>query len=91
MEILLTVLSGISSIVCLVCWVIVLINMFKESVVQGILGIFCGLWAFIKGWMSKDEYGVGKVMLIWTLAMIAGFILNMITIGMAAGQASQQL
>ena len=42
----------------LICWVIVLIKMFKtDGVVPGIIGIICGLYALIWGWQHKDLVG----------------------------------
>ena len=50
----------------------VLIKMFQnENVGLGILGIFCGLWAFIWGWMKAKEHGLQKIMKIWTVAFVA--------------------
>ncbi len=46
-------LAAISGIACLVCFIMVLVKMFQnENIGLGILGIFCGLWTFIWGWMN---------------------------------------
>jgi hypothetical protein len=58
-----------------ICWIIVLINMFKTSVVQGILGLICGLWAFIWGWMHASG-SLRNVMLIWTILLVASLVLG---------------
>jgi hypothetical protein len=74
-----TSISSIIGLGCLVCWIIVLIRMFKSGVLTGILGLICGLYAFIWGWMHSGE-GLRNVMLIWTILLIAaifsGFFLG---------------
>jgi len=88
-------LIGLLAIVCgigsIVCWIMVLIKIFKDNVGLGILGIICGLFAFIYGWMKATEYGIKKVMLVWTAFFVAGIviqILNIVVIG-AMAAASQ--
>ncbi len=58
-----------------ICWIFVLIQMFKTSVVQGILGLICGLWAFIWGWMHATG-SLRNVMLIWTILLIVSIVLG---------------
>ena len=71
------ILLYLVSAVSLVCWIMTLIQMFqKESVLQGILGIICSLWAFIWGWMNIAKTGQKNIMLIWTIAIIVSIILN---------------
>jgi len=66
-------ISGIAGLGIVVCWIIVLIHMFKAGVIQGILGLICALYAFIWGWMhSRGE--LRNVMLIWTILVIVGCI-----------------
>ncbi|BCU78195.1 hypothetical protein [Luteolibacter sp. LG18] len=68
MGILLLSLGGLG---LLACWIIVLIKMFKtEKPLLGIIGIFCGLWAYIWGWMNSGKHGLQKIMLIWTACWI---------------------
>lgn len=60
----------------LVCAVIVLIKLFgDEGALKGILGIICGLYTYIWGWMNKDKHNLGKVMLIWTVLIILQVII----------------
>jgi hypothetical protein len=70
------ILYGVGAIASLVFWIIILIKMFKteQSPVQGIIGIFCSLWAFIWGWMNATKLGLKKTMLQWTAAIIATII-----------------
>lgn len=61
------ILLGVGSIGWLICWIMVLIKMFQnEKPLIGILGVFCGLWAFIWGWMKSGTLGLKKTMLIWS-------------------------
>jgi hypothetical protein len=70
---------------CLICLVIVLIKMFKDAgPVQGIIGLLCGLWAFIWGWMNSSRLGIRNIMIIWTILLILYFILAFASGGLAA-------
>jgi hypothetical protein len=81
---LLALVAGIGSIIC---WIIILIEMFKrENVVLGILGIICGLWAFIWGWMNLPKHGKRQIMQIWTACILAGIVLNVLSAVMAPRQ-----
>ena len=60
----------------IVCWIMVLIRMFKEAgAVHGIIGILCSLYAFIWGWMNSGKYGIRNIMLAWTALLILYVIL----------------
>jgi hypothetical protein len=80
MATLLTALAGICGLVGLVCFVMVLIAMFKNG--QAVLGIVCivgffcligYLIAFVFGWMKAAEWNLKQIMLAWSGA-IAGWI-----------------
>lgn len=69
----------------IICWIIVLIRMFKEAgVVQGIIGLICSLWAFIWGWMNSGRLGLRNIMIIWTILIILYAILFGVGGGMRA-------
>jgi hypothetical protein len=68
-----SMLSSVAGLAILVCWIMVLIRMFKESAVKGILGLICGLYAFIWGWMNSGQ-GLKNIMLIWTIAILIGML-----------------
>ena len=76
MSSLLMALSWITSLGSIVCWVIVLIKMFSDEVVQGVLGLICGLWAFIWGWIHADEHGLRTVMLAWSACIVLGIVFS---------------
>ena len=80
------ILGGLLGLGWLICWIIVLIKQFKEGgVVQGILGLICGLWAFIWGWLNSGRLNLRTIMLIWTVIWVLLFILG------ATGQLNFQI
>lgn len=61
----------------LVCFILVLIKLFKKAGVGlGILGIICALYTFIWGWINHKKEKITNIMLIWTILIIIGVILN---------------
>jgi len=61
----------------LVCAIIVLIKLFQnEGALKGILGLICGLYTFIWGWMNATKLGIKNIMIIWTLLLIVYLILG---------------
>ncbi len=79
-------LLAVGAIGSLVCWIMVLIKMFKnEKPLIGILGILCSLWAFIWGWMKSSTLGLKKTMMIWSACILLTIVGNVLYgIGMAA-------
>ena len=64
---------------CLICFIIVLIKLFQnEGALKGILGLICGLYTFIWGWMNSDRLGIRNIMMIWTLLIIIQLVLNFV-------------
>jgi hypothetical protein len=75
-----TVLSVLAGIATFVLFVIVLIKLFQnEGVGKGILGIICALYTFIWGWMKHKELDITKIMIAWSVLIVIGIILNMIS------------
>ncbi len=73
-------LLGLGSIIC---WVMVLIKMFQsEGPLHGILGIICGIYALIWGWMHADQYNLRKIVQIWTACLVASIIINIMLVPM---------
>lgn len=71
------IVSWLASIVCLVCWIMVLIKMFPaEGPLKGILAIICGLYAFIWGWMNASRFNLRNIMLIWTIAILVAVAMS---------------
>lgn len=82
----LTILAALAGLGSLVCLIIVLTKLFPaEGTGKGILGIICALYTFIWGWQHKDEHGIQNVMVIWSVLVIVGVILNVIVSNAAGG------
>jgi hypothetical protein len=83
----LTILVTIIAIASFVCAIIVLIELFKQKGVgHGILGILCGLYPFIWGWMNATTLNLKKVMLYWTISIVAMMLLQGIIMAVAVSQ-----
>ena len=71
------IVSWLASIVCLVCWILVLIKMFPaEGPLKGILAIICGLYAFIWGWMNASRFNLRNIMIAWTIGILVAVAMN---------------
>jgi hypothetical protein len=86
------VIFGIFAVICLValvCAIKVLIALFKkEGVGLGILGLLCGPFLYIWGWMKSKELGLKKTMIVWTLSIIGLAVLWFVAIAGAIGMAA---
>ena len=72
-------LSILVTVGCVVCWVIVLTKLFPtEGALKGVLGIICGLYAFIWGWQNKDRFSLGPVMMAWTALILVNIALSVV-------------
>lgn len=79
-------LSGLISIVNLVAFIIVLIQLFKaKGAGHGIAGLCCGLYTLIWGWQNADALDANNPpvimkykqwMMIWTACIVVNIILN---------------
>ncbi|MGF1522314.1 MAG: hypothetical protein ACFBSF_08355 [Leptolyngbyaceae cyanobacterium] len=78
-SLLLLLLLVAASIGSFVCWILVLIKLFPDQgVLYGILGIICGLYTFIWGWMNASRLGIQQTMQIWTGCFIGSIVLNVL-------------
>jgi regulator of sirC expression with transglutaminase-like and TPR domain len=77
MEIIWSGLYVLLSILGFIMFVLVLVKLFKaEGVLKGILGIIsCGIYPFIWGWVTNREHRLTKVMVVWTVTIIASFVI----------------
>lgn len=76
------ILGMLLSLGCIICWIIVLIKLFQtEGALKGILGLICGLYTFIWGWMNATRLSIKNIMMIWTLLIILSIIINVMTGG----------
>jgi len=73
-----SILSMITGLVWLICWIIVLIKLFQQKgALHGILGILsCGLYPLIWGWINAARLNIRNVMLIWTIAIVLSVVFN---------------
>jgi hypothetical protein len=67
---------------CIICFIMVLIKLFQEKgALHGILGLICGLYTFIWGWMNAGRLNIKNIMMIWTLLIILSIIVNVMSGG----------
>ena len=77
MDTLLTILAAVVGIANLVLLIMVLIKLFQEKgVLHGILGLICGLYTFIWGWMNVTRLNIKNIMLAWSACIVVSIILN---------------
>lgn len=87
MALLLSLLLMAVGIGAFVCFIIVLIKLFQnEGPLWGILGLICGLYTLVWGWMNADKFNIRKVMMIWTGLIVAQIVLYvlMMSLGLLA-------
>src|SRR5688572_22080539 len=64
----LALLAGIGTFIC---FIIVLIKLFQQKgALHGILGLICGIYTFIWGWMNATRLNIKNVMLAWTILLV---------------------
>ena len=77
MGMLIGLLAMVAYLGSLVCFIIVLIKLFQtEGPLYGILGLICGLYTLIWGWMNADKQNIKNIMLIWTGLLVLSIVLN---------------
>ena len=83
-------LAMICSLVSIVCWILTLVKMFgdqeKGGVLHGIIGIICGLYALIWGWMNHAQHNHKTIMMVWTGVIVASIVLQVAAGAMMASQ-----
>jgi hypothetical protein len=80
-----TAVLGLVSVVNFVLFIVVLIKLFqKEGVGKGILGLICGIYTFIWGWMKHKELGITGVMIGWTVCILLSIVLQVVVMGSMA-------
>jgi len=73
-------------LVCFVLQIVVLVKLFQnEGALKGILGLICGLYTFIWGWMNATKLNIKNIMLIWTILLILAIVINVMTGGFSYG------
>ena len=90
------VIAALIGIGSLVCFILVVVQMFKHDMsglgIATIILALCtgigGLIAYVMGWVKSSEWGLKKVMLIWTGCIVGSLFFYCAgagIIGMAAG------
>jgi hypothetical protein len=71
-------LALIGSLISLVCLILTLIKMYPiEGLGKTLLGLICGIFAFIWGWQNVGKLaGHKNVMIAWTAGIALGLIGN---------------
>lgn len=70
-------LAQLAGLACLIPFIIVLIKLFQtKGVLHGILGLLCGLYTFIWGWINATSLNIKNIMIIWTVLIIVSMVLN---------------
>jgi hypothetical protein len=80
------VLGTVLVLACVILQIIVLIKLFQnEGALKGILGLICGLYTFIWGWMNANKLNIKNLMIIWTILLIVTLVVNAMTGGFSYG------
>lgn len=87
MGVALIALGGILIVVAVICQIMVLVKLFQtEGAGKGILGLLCGPYLLIWGFMNASRLNLMKLMLGWIVLAIIGGILVGIGSGMSAAE-----
>ena len=77
MELVMSLLGMLISIGASICFIMVIIKLFQEKgVFHGILGVVCGLYPFIWGWLNADRLGITTIMLEWTALILLAMVMR---------------
>lgn len=77
MATLLSILTSVVGIANFVLLIIVLIKLYQEKgLLHGILGLICGLYTFIWGWMNVTRLNIKNIMMAWTACIVLSIILG---------------
>jgi Flp pilus assembly protein TadD len=68
---------SVISLISLVISIIMLVKQFKfGGLLQGLLGLItCGFYTFIWGWIKHKQYAFTKIMVAWSVLMVASIVL----------------
>lgn len=71
------ILSMIAGLGCLVCLILVVVKMYQnEGILKAILGLICGIYAFIWGWINAGRLGIKNVMIAWTVLILVSIVIG---------------
>lgn len=91
MSALLQVIGGLCGLASLVCYILVVVQMFKRGqtgigIASLVLLLACGiggLVAFVYGWIKAKEWDIQNVMLIWTGCIVVSVLCNIAFVAVA--------
>ena len=70
-----TGIAGLAGLGALACLIMVLIPLFKEKGPGlGILGVLCGIFTYVWGWINIKKHNLKKIMIIWTACIVVWMI-----------------
>ncbi|MCM3872172.1 MAG: hypothetical protein ND895_15925 [Pyrinomonadaceae bacterium] len=79
-------LGALLLLAAVILQIIILIKLFQnEGALKGILGLLCGLYVFIWGWMNATRLNIKNLMIIWTILIILACVVNGMTGGFSYG------
>ena len=86
MEVLIALLALAAGLASAVCWIWTIVVAFKEGdgPLLGILSI-CGIVGFIIGWVHHRPWSHTRVMVVWSIAIVAGIVLQVLMAAVAGG------
>jgi hypothetical protein len=74
-----SVLSIVAGLANVVLAIMVLVKLFQtEGAGKGILGLICGLYTFIWGWMKHKELEITQIMTWWSILIVVNLIISAI-------------
>jgi hypothetical protein len=69
------IVSYVFALGSLICFIIVLVKLFQQKGAgHGILGLICGLYTFIWGWMNATTLNIKNVMIGWSACIVGQII-----------------
>ncbi len=72
-------LAGFIAFIGVIFYIMLLVKLFQHGGVGlGILGIFCGPFTYIWGWMKSSEFRLKKIMIWLTLTWVVSTLLYMV-------------
>ena len=87
MEFLLAILQTGAGLGGFACYVLVVYAMFQNEdstvAIVSIALLLCGcgyLIAFIMGWIKAGDYGIGNIMIVWTVFVALGALLGAVSV-----------
>jgi len=73
----LQILAMLVGLATFALFIVVLIKLFQnEGTGKGILGLICGLYTFVWGWLNHKKLNLTQMMIIWSVLIVISIILS---------------